>query len=298
MKTAVYIIVFMIVTIGLAATIRFTGLGEKLIKKERGKSSSISSEAPAAIGNLDVEIESKFELPEVLTEISALVYLTPNRFACVQDELGKIFIYNTENAQIEKQIDFAEAGDYEGLAVVGTDAYVLRADGQIFQVTDFEQKGSKTVEHKTHLTAKQNPEGLCFDKENNRLLIAIKDSEKSVSDFKGIYAMDLSNHKTAEAPVYRIDLDEQALAQFKGKKEGSQMQPSAIAVHPKTGDIYITEGSKPKLLILNKDGSFKSVTKLSKEFKQPEGIAFSPDGQAFISNEGGKGKGNILKVKL
>ena len=76
------------------------------------------------------------------------------------------------------------------------------------------------------------------------------------------------------------------------------MQPSAIAIHPKTGDLYITDGAKPKLLIMDQQGAIKTVKILnSKEFNQPEGISFSPEGGLFISNEGSKQPGNITEVK-
>ncbi|HZH01113.1 MAG TPA: hypothetical protein VEY32_08525, partial [Flavisolibacter sp.] len=75
--------------------------------------------------------------------------------------------------------------------------------------------------------------------------------------------------------------------------------PSGMAIHPQTGDIYIVEGTHPKLLIMDRRGNIKTLHPLqSSSFQQPEGITFSPSGETYISNEGGKGKGNILLVNL
>ena len=74
--------------------------------------------------------------------------------------------------------------------------------------------------------------------------------------------------------------------------------PSAIAVHPDNGDMYITDGPNARLLILDKDGKVKSLVELGKDFEQPEGISFSGGGDIFISNEGAKGKGNIIMIKI
>src|SRR5688572_17114686 len=40
----------------------------------------------------DVRIESSWQLPEVLREVSGIAYLSVDRIACVQDELGNIYI--------------------------------------------------------------------------------------------------------------------------------------------------------------------------------------------------------------
>ena len=75
--------------------------------------------------------------------------------------------------------------------------------------------------------------------------------------------------------------------------------PSDTSVHPSTGDIYIIEGRKPKLMVINSTNDVKTFMELDKnDFLQPEGITFSPTGEMFISNEGVKDPGNILKVKL
>ncbi|MFD2164610.1 SdiA-regulated domain-containing protein [Paradesertivirga mongoliensis] len=298
MRTAIYIVVFIILSIGIAFTIRSTDIEKVVIDRndKKEKKDKKNKEEPA--GSPDIQVLNKYDVPSVLKEISALVYLDKNRFACVQDELGKIFIYNSDTQKLEKEIPFAASGDYEGLAIVDQTAYVLRADGQIFELKNYlDEKPSARI-HKTHLTSMHNTEGLCYDSKNNRLLIAIKDTEPQNKQYKGIYGFSLSSMKMEKEPVYKIDLNSAVLEPFKSKKQGSQMQPSAIAIHPKTGDLYITDGAKPKLLIMDQQGAIKTVKILSsKEFNQPEGISFSPEGRLFISNEGSKQPGNIVEVK-
>lgn len=297
MRTAVYIVAFIIISIGIAFTIRATNISDflaKRIKKDNKKATKTNE------GKLpdDLDIAEKWELPQVLEEISAISYISENRFACIQDEAGTIFIYNTASGKIEKEIPFADQGDYEGLAVVGQDAYVLRADGQIFQVRNYGGPNPSTIEYKTHLTSRHDTEGMCYDPKNNRLLVTIKSSELYSDDFKGIYSFDLKQLKMAEEPVLMIDLKDKAFESVKGKKKGSVMQPSEIAIHPETGDIYITEGAKPKLLVMDSTGNIKAIKKLDNtDFNQPEGISFSPEGTMYISNEGSKNPGNILELK-
>ena len=60
----------------------------------------------------------KWDLPEVLEEVSGIHYLSGNKMACVQDEDGIIFIYNLDTDLVEKTINFSKSGDYEGVARV------------------------------------------------------------------------------------------------------------------------------------------------------------------------------------
>ena len=111
-----------------------------------------------------VTVLKRWELPKELLEISGLSYIDGNRFACVQDEQGKIFIYNIASSSVEKKISFGGMGDYEGLAVVGETIWVLRADGKLFEVNNMNAADPMVKEYGTQLTTKQDPEGLCYDK--------------------------------------------------------------------------------------------------------------------------------------
>jgi len=77
------------------------------------------------------------------------------------------------------------------------------------------------------------------------------------------------------------------------------MQPSDLEVLPATGDLYITDGANPKLLIMDAQGKPKALHHLSKsDFPQPEGISFSPSGELYLSSEGDKGSGLIARVEV
>jgi uncharacterized protein YjiK len=261
------------------------GKKDKKYKDETGKTSDPG-----------VKIVQKWDMPSDLKEISGIASINKNNFACVQDELGKIFIFNTETNKVEKEFSFGEKGDYEGIAIVKETAYVIRADGKLFEVKNYNSERPAVVEHDTHLTAKQDVEGLCYDEKNNRLLLAIKGREPNSKDYKGIYAFDLSSKTMATAPAIKIDLTHNIWNQTKNK---NKIQPSDIDVHPVTGDVYIVDGPDAKLLVMGADGTKKKLYQLSNsDFPQPEGMAFNQEGELFISNEGRTGTGNILKISV
>ena len=249
--------------------------------------------------SLAVSIIEKWEMPAILKEISGIAYLDKNRFACVQDESGIIFIYNNATGKIEKQVTFGASGDYEGIAMVGTTAYVVRSNGTIYEVDNINISSPNIKEHKTPLTAKNDVEGLAYDAPNNRLLLAIKGAETSSADYKGIYAFDLKSKKLSTTPAIKLNLSDPMLPSKKSKKPANNLQPSDIDINPVTKEIYLTESANSNLYILNADGSIKERYTLSKaDFSQPEGITFSPSGELFISNEGKDESGNILQVRV
>lgn len=252
----------------------------------KGKDANIASE---------VSILQKWELPADLKEVSGIAFLDDQRFACIQDERGTIFIFNRASGKIEREIPFAGTGDYEDITVKGDIAYVVRADGRLYEV-DISAGKSSVKEYNTPLTVQHNVEGLCYDKNNDRLLLAIKDDEPSNPGYKGIYAFDLSKKAFIKDPAYKIELQKGSnTSQNKGNKS---IMPTAIAIHPITNEIYITDGPQAKLVIMDKSGNIKKLVHLGKDFPQSEGITFSPQGEVFISNEGAKQPGNILKIKV
>jgi uncharacterized protein YjiK len=270
--------------------------GNELFSAAAGNERSTDIKTAQIENNSEVRIIKKWDLPGELKEVSGIAYLDEQRFACVQDEEGSIFIFNPTSNSIEKKIAFGDPGDYEDIAVIGDIAYVLRADGKIFEA-NIKNTGGKATQHNTSLTVEHNVEGLCYDKANNRLLLAIKDDEPGKPDFKGIYAFDLSKKAFIKEPAYKLDLKNELL-RSSGKKKDKTIKPSAIGIHPTSNDIYIVDGPKAKLLVMDNLGKIKRMLELGKDFSQPEGIAFSEQGEMFISNEGTKSSGNILQVQL
>lgn len=244
-------------------------------------------------------IKNTYNLPKILNEVSGIVWLTYNTFACIQDEDGSIFIYNTEDSTITNEMKFAAKGDYEAIAINNEDAYVLRSDGLIYEIKYYLSDHPKIAKITTTFKAHNNMESLTYDKQKNQLLIAPKDYDLGKKHIKSIYKIPLLTKQMDSIPVVKIDLKADILKDFKEKKIHETLCPSDIAIHPKTKDIYVIEGKNPKLLILNKEGDILSVFKLDKHnFPQPEGITFSDDGRLFISNEANDDSANILEVEL
>ncbi|NJY62567.1 hypothetical protein HC174_07330 [Salinimicrobium sp. CDJ15-81-2] len=259
----------------------------------KGKASELQHET------LRYEIIEKWELPNALNEVSGIAWIGDNRVACVQDEDGIIFIYNLKTSTKEKEIEFGTGGDYEGIAVVGKDAYVLRSDGIILEVSGYLEENPQVQRHVTSISQLPgiNIEGLCADPVNNRLLLAMKE-RKDFNEYKEVYAFDLNNKASAENAIFSIDLSDPIFKNV-DEKLTEKFTPGEMNIHPITGEFFILDGTRPKLLITENDGRPKELFMLNLEdFSNPEGLTFSPEGELYISNEAEDGPANILKVSF
>ena len=253
-------------------------------------------------------------MPPALREISGLAVIDNSSIACIQDEEGAIFLMNLETEEIDKKIVFAGKGDFEEVALADGDAYVLESTGFIFHIKDYLQEGAEANRLETDLTKQNNAEGMCYDRSNHRLLISCKGKgEEKEKNKKAIYAFDLRSGKLSKAPVMHLTQDEikKAITKVNPGGAGKNIEramksdnidelftPSGIAIHPVTGELYVLSTQNNLIAVLDMQGNVSEVYPLLHElFTQPEGIAFTPAGDLYISNEGQKGMGNILKFK-
>ena len=91
---------------------------------------NFKSDLPASI-----KILKTWNLPAILKEISGISFIDNDRIACIQDEMGSVFIYNLSTSSLEDQVSFAAPGDFEGIAMVNKTAWVLRSDGKLFEIS-------------------------------------------------------------------------------------------------------------------------------------------------------------------
>jgi uncharacterized protein YjiK len=301
-------IVILCLTLSAFVSCNFQKKEDKQIIEDTGKRNNF----PYDLNNPD----TVYYLPEFLNEISGISCYKKNMIACVQDENAIIYIFDIETGKFISKFDFGKNDDYEDIAIVGNSAYVLRSDGTLFVIKNFEESQKKAIKIKTPLNNKNNTEGLFFDKYTNSLLIACKDSpsfnkNELYNGFKAIYRFDIKNNMLIKKPAYLIALPQIDSVKVNGSIEKFYIEtarklklinnsnyfcPSGIAIHPiDTGNIYIISSVNKLLIIINKQGMIMDIIELDKRiFNQPEGICFSENGDLFISNEGGNGNANIL----
>jgi hypothetical protein len=78
-----------------------------------------------------------------------------------------------------------------------------------------------------------------------------------------------------------------------------RFKPSAASIHPLTRELYIISSINKVVVIADVNGVPREVHRINpKLYKQPEGMAFTPQGDLLISNESADiGASNIFFFK-
>ncbi|MCC6726507.1 MAG: SdiA-regulated domain-containing protein [Saprospiraceae bacterium] len=251
-----------------------------------------------------------FEMPEEIKEISGLSIATdstgaPNLLAAINDEVGVIFLLDKKTGTVKSKVPFKDSGDFEGVEIVGNDAWAIKSSGTLYQIKDYQKPNPQVEKYKAFLNSENDVEGLAYDAANNRLLLGCKG--KGVDSVgtplnKAIYPFDLATKTFGTTPAYLLTLpDLTDFIQNSGEFDAAdkmeriitaerteiKFSPSGIAIHPMTGEIYVTSARGNTLLVLDAAGKIKHVERLKKStHAQPEGICFDAEGNLFIANEG------------
>lgn len=250
-------------------------------------------------------------LPDTLREISGLTVIDSLTIACVQDENGILFIYDIAENAIKKQYAFYIDGDYEGITRMQNTIYILRSDGTLFEIFNYASQDFKVNSYQTGIPANNN-EGLCYDLNNNRLLIACKGKIAKGPEHKDkrfVYAFDLTTKKLSLDPTFEFNMaaikifaQEKKLAfPERTKKKGEisepiiKFRPSAIGIHPVTKKFYLLSASDHCLFIFNMKGETEHIEQLNPAlFNKAEGISFFENGDMIITNEAQDKKPTLL----
>lgn len=250
-------------------------------------------------GDFPYNLESPSEtyrLPAILEEVSALSYYAPNQLATLNDEQGRVYIYDFNKREIVQRIRFEGNGDFEGLELVGKNMYAIKSNGKLYKFNIDIEGVVESID--TPFTSENNIEGLGYDKNSNTLLIALKgkgDIDHVKVKGKAVYGYNLTTEKFSKTPLFV--LQDKDLERVLGSNS-TKFRPSGVAVHPISNEIYMIASVGSALVVFNNDGSPKNLSILKRSlFPQPEGIAFMPNGDLFISNEGEDG-GIIHRFKM
>lgn len=256
----------------------------------------------AKINEIPENLESPddiYYLPDELTEISGLCYWESNRLLAIQDEDGILFSYDLMGKKVSGKASFGKNLDYEGITRRDSVIYVLEMDGDIryFNYEDGAKKYSSS-KLETPFNSNNDTEGICYDPVTQKMLIVPKGKQlgsgKQQKDISGIYALDLATQQLAEDPVYTID--HKRIGKIIGEEEAYKMKPSGIAVHPRSGNIYVIASVGKILVVINRNSEILRVELLDRSLlPQPEGITFSPEGDLFISSEGKSSTPKIVR---
>lgn len=265
-------------------------------KKHKKAAADTTSVASLPKSHYNLSAPEVIPLGDKLHEISGISYIAPNIILSENDEQGKIFTIDPTKPDDTNypSVKFGSKDDYEDIVVIDTTAFLLISDGEIVEVPGF----SKTEEVKGAIIAQMGGrhnefETLYYDKSVNSLIMLCKSCHHEKNEIRTAYRFDLVTKKFSDTAYYTISIGDIA-----GKINESDIKffPSAAAIHPVLDKLYIVSSIGKLLVVTDKHGKVEETYKLEPAlFKQPEGITFAPNGDMFISNEGGDGRATLLK---
>jgi Uncharacterized protein conserved in bacteria len=267
--------------------------------------SSIDSSVKKGVSGFNYDLKNptqSWQLPSALVEVSGNTWVDKNHFILIEDLHPNLYLIklDSKKALLEKEIPFQknekDKFDIEDVTLVDDVVYALWSHGVLFKISNW-RSAPDVQKISTFLSKKNNAEGLCYDPVTKKLLIANKDDsglkdEKKSS--KAVYSFDMALQKLDTSPF--LVIKEKNFETMVGNK--IKFNPSAIAVHPETNDIYILSTRDTKCMaVFSRDGKLKSFQLIDEDLMpQPEGICFSPEGVLYISSEGKKGEpGNLFQ---
>ena len=271
----------------------FCGLGW-IVSGCNGKSKESLYPSPEGY-NINKPIVAK--LPPMLDEISGIIYYPKDKsLFAIHDERGWLYKIEMEKKLEVEKWKYSPGADFEDIAMADSMFFAIKSNGNIVAFR-FARPDSPIV--KTfHLPerGKKEFETLYNDTTRQELMMICKDCESDEKNMTSVYAFDYKQMKYVDSPAFVID------AKNIEKKLGDKMskfKPSAAAIHPKTGELFIVSSVNKVLVVVEPSGKVKDVFQLDPiVFKQPEGLTFTPQGDLLISNESaGVGPATILLFK-
>ena len=176
------------------------------------------------------------------------------------------------------------AGDFEDIQIVGDRFFLISSTGTLLEFKEGAD-GARVpyTAHDTGLGDSCEIEGMTYDPGSRALLILCKHPHRK--DWKNqvvIAAWYLDRNAMSESPLIRVDY-----AKLAGGTHAPLFHGSAMALSPDHNSLVLIAGPQKTFAELALDGTIRSAGALdAASHRQPEGIAFAPDGTLLMSDEG------------
>ncbi len=242
--------------------------------------------APGAIPGYELhKPDTLFYLARSLREVSGLT-VSDTQLLAIQDEVGRLFTVSASTGKVVNESKFGSGGDYEAVEVIGSDVWIVQSDGDIYVRSLSSSKTAKRT--KTELKAKHDIEGLAFHPADSVVLIAAKEHLTKARE-RVIFSLPATAPKEEPRIWARINIDSVAARLEVTKQESKRFKPSAIAVHPRSGETFVLSSALQAVVVLDENRALTHVARLDATLlPQPEGIAFMPNGDMYIASEDGR----------
>jgi hypothetical protein len=247
----------------------------------------------------DLNKPEKVQLGKVLNEISGLAFNPENNsLLSISDSKRKVIEINLLKHKLKDYTGNVVPPDSDIEDLVRTDSviYMLASKGIIYAVPPHKQDTTGVRAYPFWSHDRNDFETLYYDPIAKGLIMLCKTcaGEKEEGLHNG-YRFDLKTRQFDTTAYYTID-DRNVKEVL--KDDNGKFRPSAAAIHPVSRRLYILSSAGNLLVVADTHGQIIEAYQLNPDlYPQAEGIAFAPNGDMFICNEGKYGNATLLMFK-
>lgn len=241
----------------------------------------------------DINKPVLIKLPVELDEISGINYYeVDSSLFAISDDRGAIF--KIKPGPLVSKWKFSHGADFEDLARIDSTFYILQSNGDVFKVY-FEKDKAVSETFKFEYAKNNEFEIIYADTSTRKLIVICKDCETDTKKSLSTFIFDPFSNSFSDSS-FTIDINK---AESSINIKDKRFKPSAAALNPADGLLYIISSVNKMLMVADAAGNVKKGYPLNPSiFKQPEGIAFKPNGDMIVSNEyAGTGTATLLIFK-
>ncbi len=235
----------------------------------------------------------QWRLPGRLREISGLALTLDERLFAVTDERAVVYELDYSEGKIVKSFALGDPvvrGDFEGIAVLGPNVWLMTSRGDLFVTSEGPDRGNMQYrKYETGLGDYCELEGLAENRAAKTLILACKETNEKKNELM-IFELAVAQGDIEE--LRRVTIPEKEIKDRINEKE---LNPSGIAIDPQTGESVLIAARQDALVRLTADGGLTDAIILAKKGRhgQAEGIAITRDGRMLIADEGGDGRARL-----
>lgn len=232
---------------------------------------------------------ARWVLPRQLLEISGIAVTADGRLLAHNDEQSIVYVIDPRRGVVLKHFTVGRKpmrGDFEGIAVSGSEIFMLVSDGRIYRFReggDGDNVPYATID--TRLGKACEFEGIAVDPSGVILLSCKNVAKTGPRNQLVIYRWD---PRARQASVLGIPY-----ASAIGSNGWKDLHPSDLAVDPATGNYVVIAAQEKALIVVTPGGQVVRSGPLPERSRQAEGVAISRDGILYVSDEGGTAPATI-----
>lgn len=238
----------------------------------------------------------RVELAKGLNEISGICFSAQDTsLLAVSDSKEKVYQIDLVKKKLRDYTDkvVESNSDLEDIVKVNNSLFLLMSKGKLVEVT----KNGDSADVKTYdlgLSGSNDFETLYYDPTADGLVLLCKTcAREKGTGVRTTFRFSLRTRTFDSSAFFTISRQE---VKNLLKNDDAKFEPSAAAIHPLSKKLYILSSAGKLLVITDTRGQVAEAYDLNPDlFPQAEGIAFAPNGDMYITNEGKFGNPTLLR---